>query len=64
VQFIDHFRSHLLWLAVFRTAMHHAVTNRGQPITPVVFLDPVGQGAHRSCVMSRRHRPRKIVRLV
>ena len=64
VQLLNHFRSDSLRLAILRPAMHHAMSHRGQCITPDAFLDPIHQSAHRHRVIRRRHRPRKVVRLV
>ncbi len=64
VQLLNHFRSDSLRLAILRPAMHHAMPHRGQCITPAAFLDPIHQSAHRHRVIRRRHRPRKVVRLV
>ena len=64
VQLRNHFRSDSLRLVILRPAMHHAMSNRGQCVTPDAFLDPIHQSAHRHCVIRRRHRPRKVVRLI
>ena len=55
VKLLDHFRGDSLRLAILRSAMHHAMPNRGQCITPDTFLDPIHQSAHRHRVIRRRH---------
>ena len=55
VQLLNHFRSDSLGLAILRPAMDHAMPHRVQCITPVVFLDPIHQSAHRRRVIRRRH---------
>ena len=55
VQFLNHFRSDSLRLAIFRPAMHHAMPGRGQCVMPAVFLDPIHQNAHRHRVIRHRH---------
>ena len=55
VQLLNHFRRDSLRLAILRPAMHHAMSHRGQCITPDAFLDPIHQSAHRHRVIRRRY---------
>ena len=55
VQLLNHLRGDSLRLAILLPAMHDAMPDYGQCITPAVFLDPVHQNADRRRVMWRRH---------
>ena len=40
-QLLNHFRSDSLRLVILRAAIHHAMPNRDQCVTPAAFLDPI-----------------------
>ena len=63
-QFLNHFRSDSLRLVIFRSAIHHAMPNCGQSITPMMLLNPIHQSAHCYRVIRRRQHARKVVRLI
>jgi hypothetical protein len=42
-QLLDHFRCDPLWFAVFRSAMHHAMSHCRQLSAPDAVLDPIHQ---------------------
>ena len=56
VQFLHHFRSDPLRLAVLRPAVHHAMPHGGQRIVLGALLDPIHQNTYRHCVIRCRHR--------
>jgi hypothetical protein len=59
-----HFRRDPLRRAILRSAMHHAMSHRGQWMTPAAFVGPIHQGSHRRLVIRRLDRSREGISLV